>query len=42
LNEEQLRYYHSDLSLSSDAGAFIAFVGANSRDHASLPFRLVK
>ncbi|WP_130616784.1 beta-glucosidase BglX [Cohnella abietis] len=42
LTEEQLRYYHSDLSHSSDAGAFVAFVGASSRDNASLPFRLVK
>lgn len=42
LREEHLRYYHSDLSHSSDAGAFVAFVGANSRDNVSLPFRLVK
>ncbi|MFC5531275.1 beta-glucosidase BglX [Cohnella yongneupensis] len=42
LNESQLRYYHSDLSHASDAGAFLAFVGPNSRDNASLPFRLVK
>ncbi|MHA7964533.1 beta-glucosidase BglX [Paenibacillus sp. CAU 1782] len=42
LTEEQLRYYHSDLSLSSDAGAFIAFVGPNSKENTALPFRLVK
>ncbi|MFC5403286.1 beta-glucosidase BglX [Cohnella soli] len=42
LTEEQLRYYHSDLSHSSDAGSFVAFVGSSSRDNAALPFRLVK
>lgn len=42
ISEEQLRYYHSDLSYSSDAGAFTVFVGCNSRDHAALSFRLVK
>ncbi|WP_245363240.1 beta-glucosidase BglX [Cohnella thailandensis] len=42
LREEQLRYYHSDLSHSSDAGAFHAFVGSSSRDNACLPFRLAK
>jgi beta-glucosidase len=42
LTEEQLRYYHSDLSLSSDAGAFIAFVGPNSKENTAMPFKLVK
>ncbi|WP_370452176.1 glycoside hydrolase family 3 N-terminal domain-containing protein [Cohnella sp. AR92] len=42
IREEQLRYYHSDLSHSSDAGTFHAFVGSNSRDNAVLPFRLAK
>lgn len=42
LDERQLRYYHSDLSHASDAGAFVAMVGPNSRDVASLPFTLVK
>jgi len=42
LGESQLRYFHSDLTHDSDAGAFIAMVGPNSRDVASLPFKLVK
>ncbi|OAO89126.1 hypothetical protein AXX17_ATUG04170 [Arabidopsis thaliana] len=42
LNESQLRYYHSDLTHTSDAGAFLAMVGPNSRDNASLTFRLIK
>lgn len=41
LTEKQLRYYHSDLSHCSDAGAFIAFVGPNSRENTQLPFKLV-
>ncbi|MCQ4086779.1 glycoside hydrolase family 3 N-terminal domain-containing protein [Saccharibacillus sp. JS10] len=32
LNEEQLRYHHSDLSFKSDPGRFDIFVGGNSRD----------
>ncbi|WP_229691989.1 glycoside hydrolase family 3 N-terminal domain-containing protein [Paenibacillus radicis (ex Gao et al. 2016)] len=42
LREEQLRYYHSDLSHESDAGEFIAFVGPNSSTNTRLPFRLEK
>jgi len=42
LEEKQLRYYHSDLTHDSDAGAFIAFVGPNSKTNAALPFRLTK
>lgn len=42
LSESQLRYYHADLTHASDAGAFLAMVGPNSRDVASLPFTLVK
>ncbi|WP_068777138.1 glycoside hydrolase family 3 N-terminal domain-containing protein [Paenibacillus sp. FJAT-26967] len=42
LSEEQLRYYHADLSHTSDAGEFAVFVGPNSRDTAELRFRLTK
>lgn len=42
VTEEQLRYHHSDLSFSSDAGEFAVFVGANSRDVVERRFRLVK
>ncbi|MBH5318383.1 glycoside hydrolase family 3 C-terminal domain-containing protein [Paenibacillus sp. GSMTC-2017] len=42
LTEEQLRYYHSDLTHESDAGAFVAFVGPNSKMNAQLPFVLKK
>jgi len=42
LEEPQLRYYHSDLTHSSDAGAFIAYVGPNSQTNTALPFRLIK
>ncbi|MFF2480251.1 glycoside hydrolase family 3 N-terminal domain-containing protein [Paenibacillus sp. NPDC058071] len=42
LGEEQLRYYHSDLSYESDEGEFQLFVGANSRDAEALSFQLVK
>ncbi|MDQ0087131.1 beta-glucosidase [Paenibacillus anaericanus] len=42
LTEEQLRYHHSDLSFSSDAGEFVVLVGANSRDVVERRFRLVK
>jgi beta-glucosidase len=42
LTEQQLRYYHSDLAHESDAGAFIAFVGPNSKTNAALPFKLIK
>jgi len=42
ITEDQLRYYHSDLTHSSDAGAFVAYVGPNSRTNEELPFRLIK
>ncbi|BFT74024.1 beta-glucosidase BglX [Paenibacillus sp. P36] len=43
LTEEQLRYHHSDLSYTSDAGEFAVFVGPNSRDVLqALSFRLTK
>jgi len=42
LAEPQLRYYHSDLSHDSDAGAFVAYIGPNSAINAELPFRLTK
>ncbi len=32
LNEEQLRYHHTDLSFKSDPGRFEVFVGRNSQD----------
>lgn len=40
LTEQQLCYYHGDLSYTSDPGEFIAYVGSNSRDAAGLPFVL--
>ncbi|MBT2290611.1 glycoside hydrolase family 3 C-terminal domain-containing protein [Paenibacillus albidus] len=40
LTEEQLRYYHSDLSFASDPGKFELFVGPNSRDAKARGFRL--
>lgn len=42
LNEKQLRYHHADLTFNSDAGAFRAYIGSNSRDVIELPFQLVK
>lgn len=42
INEEQLRYYHTDLQLKSDAGEFHIFVGPNSRDLEAKPFCLIK
>ncbi|GGN92813.1 beta-glucosidase BglX [Saccharibacillus kuerlensis] len=41
LNEEQLRYHHSDLSFRSDPGQFEVFVGRSSRDTLNDFFRLV-
>ncbi|WP_150268335.1 glycoside hydrolase family 3 N-terminal domain-containing protein [Paenibacillus tepidiphilus] len=41
LTEMQLRYHHSDLSVSSDPGAFRLYVGGNSRDALEAEFRLV-
>ncbi|MEH7237241.1 glycoside hydrolase family 3 N-terminal domain-containing protein [Bacillus sp. JJ1562] len=40
VNEEQLRYFHSDLSYSSDAGKFNVFVGPNSIEGIALTFEL--
>mgnify|MGYP005841597311 CR=1 FL=1 len=42
IREEQLRYYHSNLEFSSDAGTFIVYVGPNSRDVTALHFTLEK
>jgi beta-glucosidase len=42
ITEEQLRYHHSDLQYSSDAGKFIAYIGANSQDVTVLEFALIK
>ncbi|MBB6672111.1 beta-glucosidase BglX [Cohnella nanjingensis] len=42
LTEPQLRYYHADCTHASDAGAFLAYVGPNSRDAVGLAFRLIK
>ncbi|WP_237172659.1 beta-glucosidase BglX [Paenibacillus lutimineralis] len=42
LGEKQLRYYHSDLSFTSEAGKFEVFVGPNSRDTLQAGFRLNK
>jgi beta-glucosidase len=42
LTEEQLRYHHADLQYISDAGAFEAYVGPNSRDVTALTFELEK
>ncbi|AOZ93697.1 beta-glucosidase BglX [Paenibacillus crassostreae] len=42
VTEEQLRYHHSDLSYSSDAGEFAVFIGSNSRDVVERRFRLLK
>ncbi|KMJ58904.1 glycosyl hydrolase family 3 [Bacillus sp. LL01] len=42
VNEEMLRYYHSDLSFTSDKGTFQAMVGPNSKDLEIVPFKLEK
>ncbi|MFB1051007.1 beta-glucosidase BglX [Paraliobacillus sp. JSM ZJ581] len=41
LTEEQLRYFHADLSFTSDPGKFTVFVGPNSVDGAELTFELI-
>ncbi|WP_058303103.1 glycoside hydrolase family 3 N-terminal domain-containing protein [Gorillibacterium timonense] len=41
LTEQQLRYHHSDLSFTSDSGAFRVYVGSNSRDTREAGFQLV-
>ncbi|RCX18568.1 beta-glucosidase [Fontibacillus phaseoli] len=40
ITEAQLRYHHSDLSFTSDAGKFELHVGGNSRDTLQSVFRL--
>lgn len=42
LIEEQLRYYHADLSFTSDEGEFTVFVGGSSHDVKSACFELTK
>ncbi|WP_163536086.1 beta-glucosidase BglX [Gracilibacillus sp. YIM 98692] len=42
LTEEQLRYYHEDLSFESDAGKFNVFVGPNSQECLEQSFELRK
>ena len=42
LDEEQLRYHHSDLEYKSDPGAFVAYIGSNSHDVQALPFKLIE
>ncbi|QGH33580.1 beta-glucosidase BglX [Gracilibacillus salitolerans] len=42
LTEEQLRYYHADLSFESDTGKFKVFVGPNSRECLEQSFDLRK
>lgn len=42
ITEQQLRYYHSDLTHESDAGAFVAFIGPSSSVNTELKFNLVK
>jgi len=42
VTEDQLRYYHTDLTYTSDAGLFEVFVGTNSNDFLKDTFKLVK
>lgn len=42
LEEQQLRYHHSDLTVASDSGQFNVYVGGSSRDVLSAGFRLLK
>ncbi|WP_208588618.1 beta-glucosidase BglX [Gracilibacillus suaedae] len=42
LTEEQLRYYHEDLSFKSDKGKFQVFVGPNSKECLEQSFELRK
>lgn len=41
ITEEQLRYYHSDMSFTSDAGLFELYVGSSSEDVLSGRFALI-
>jgi beta-glucosidase len=40
LEEQQLRYYHADLTFASDPGEFELYIGPNSRDVSALKFKL--
>lgn len=42
IREDQLRYVHSNLTFSSDAGKFELFIGTNSVEQISQSFTLVK
>ncbi|MGG1634523.1 beta-glucosidase BglX [Paenibacillus sp. NRS-1760] len=42
LEEKQLRYYHADLTFTSDPGDFELYIGPNSRDVETLKFKLSK
>lgn len=42
LEEQQLRYYHADLTFASDPGEFELYIGPNSRDVSALKFKLSK
>lgn len=42
LKEEQLRYYHADLSFTSDHGEFVAYIGTSSKEVLSKPFQLTE
>ncbi|RLQ96614.1 glycoside hydrolase family 3 N-terminal domain-containing protein [Falsibacillus albus] len=42
INEEMLKYYHSNLEFNSDPGKFIASVGPNSKELKECTFELLK
>ena len=42
INEELLRYVHSDQTYASDAGMFDVMIGSNSRDTLTKTFKLLK
>ena len=42
LNEQMLRYVHSDMTYSSDEGEFVVMVGSNSQDYLEIEFLLDK
>lgn len=42
LDEQMLRYVHSDMTYSSDEGEFVAMVGSNSQDYLEIEFLLDK
>jgi len=41
LTEQQLRYYHSDLSYKSDEGRFNVYIGSSSEDVSKVSFDLI-